>query len=199
MRKIVLILMVVSTALLSSCGPAIDIAYDYDRSVDFTKFSTFSIAEWNEDNSELVDNFTKERMQQAMRMQMELRGMTEVKDNPDLVVDLFIVTDTEQYTTAYTTHMGSYGGWGGYGGWYGPGYGHGYGAYGGGYGVSSTQYVEHEKLMGTIVLDVYNEKTKQLAWQGVAKKEINQDARPTESGINKLMDRIFYKYPIRKK
>jgi len=196
MKKIVFILMVVSTALLSSCGSSMDVSYDYDRSVDFTKFSTFTIAKWNEDNSELVDDFTKVRLQNAMRKQMELRGLTETSEDPDLTVDIFIVTSTEQYTTAYTTHMGygGYAGWGGYGGWYG-GY---YGAPGYG-GVSSTQFVEHEKLMGTVVVDVYNERTKKLVWQGVAKGELNQDNKPTESSVNRMMDRIFYKYPIRKK
>lgn len=195
MKKIALILMVVSTALLSSCGSSIDISYDYDRSVDFTKFSTFAIAEWNEDNSELVDDFTKTRMQNAMRRQMELRGLTEVKENPDMLVDVFIVTTTEEYTTAYTTHVGSgYGGWGGYGRY---GYGYGYG--GMSYGVASTQYVEHEKLIGTIVIDVYDERTKKLAWQGLAKGEIDQDSTPTEKGVNNVMDKIFYKYPIKKK
>ncbi len=194
MKKISILFIIVATTLLSSCGPSMNVTYDYDKSVDFTKFATFSIAEWNEDNSELVDDFTKVRLQDAMRKQMVLRGMKEVKENPDVVVDIFIVTNTEEYTTAYTTHMGAagYGGWGGYGGWYRPGYG-GYG------GVSSTQYVEHEKLMGTIVIDVYDQRARKLAWQGVVKGELKQDSRPSESGINKMMDKIFYKYPIKKK
>jgi len=197
MKKLVLLIFVVTSTLFTSCGPAMDVSYDFDRSVDFTKFETYRIAEWNEDNSELVDDFTKVRLQDAMRKQMELRGLTEDTENADLTVDVFVVTNTEQYTTAYTTHMGTSGyyGWGGYGGWYAP---YGYGGVGYG-GVSSTQYVEHEKLMGTVVIDVYNERTKKLVWQGVAKGELNQDSRPTEAGINKMMDRIFYKYPIRKK
>ncbi len=196
MKKISFILLIVMGTLLNSCGPAIDVTYDYDRSVDFTKFKTFAIAEWNKDNSELVDDFTKVRMLNAMRKQMELRGLKEVKENQDITLDIFVVTDAEKYTTAYTTHMG-YGGYG-YGGWYGGWYGGMYGPYGG-IGYSSTQFVDHERLIGTIIVDVYNEKTKQLAWQGVAKGELDNDTKPTARTIDKMMDRMFYKYPVRKK
>ncbi|MEN8138093.1 MAG: DUF4136 domain-containing protein [Bacteroidota bacterium] len=190
MKKFTLITMITVIALLSSCGPSMDVSYDYNRNVDFTKFSTFAIDEWNDENSELVDEFTKERILNAMRNEMLSRGMTEAEDNPDIMLDIFVVTDIERYTTAYTTHMGMYSGWGGYRGWYSPGFGA---------GSYNTQFVEHEKLLGTIVLDVYDERAKKLIWQGVGKGEIDGTKRPTESTINNTISKIYYKYPIKKK
>ena len=191
MKKISLMLLVVVSALLNSCGTSMKVSYDYDRNVDFYKFSTFSLSNWNDDNSELVDNFTKERLLNAMKNEMLKRGMKEVAENPDIKLDIFVVTNTKKYTTAYTTHMGygGYRGWHGYGGWYGPRFG---------VNTGSTQFVEHEKLMGTIILDVYDNRTKKLVWQGVSKGELEGKGRPTENSINSVIAKIYYKYPIKK-
>lgn len=181
MKKILFIFTV--SIILNSCGTTMDISYDYDKNVDFSEFSTFTISKWNEDNSEMINDFTKDRFLNAMRNEMIKRGMTEVDENADIKLDISIVTDLKKYTTAYTTRMG-YGGW--YG-WYGPGMG----------GISSTEFVEHKKLIGSIILDVYNEKTKKLAWQGVGVGEINKNKRLTENDVNKLIFKLYYKYPVK--
>ena len=66
-------------------------------------------------------------------------------------------------------------------------------------GISKTQFVEHEKLLGTIVLDVYDHRAKKLAWQGIGRGEVNKTQTPTQSTINSTFDKIYYKYPIKKK
>jgi hypothetical protein len=188
MKRIYLALLFLVAITFNSCGPSLDFTYDYNENLDWTQFKTFAVAKWNPKNSDLVDDFTKERLIKGMKIEMQERGYTEVEMNPDLVVSMFIVTQVESYTTAYTTHVGGYGYYGGYYGWYRP-YPVG--------GMETTNFVEHEKLIGTIVIDVFDEKDKKLAWQGIAKGEIKENSAPSQKDVMRLLDKMFNKYPIK--
>ena len=188
---ITLIITSIILTIITSCGMSVDVSYDYDNSINFNKYKTYKLADWNERNSELVSDVAKISIYNAMRWEMEQRGYVLVDSIPDLVVDVFVVTDIQRYTTAYTTHMGmgGYNGWYGYYGWYHPGFGYG--------GVSTTEFVDSKRLLGTLVFDVYDENAKQLIWQGVGRAQLDNTSRLTEQDFNNVVGQIFYKYPVK--
>jgi uncharacterized protein DUF4136 len=81
----------------------------------------------------------------------------------------------------------------GYGGGYGP-YGYGWGGGWGG-GMTSTQV--RNILIGTLVIDVADAKAKQMAWRGMATKEVSNQTKPEkrDKNISEAVKKIFKNYP----
>jgi len=160
---------------------------DYDKTIDFTKYKTYSFAGWQNDSDKLINDLDKTRILDAFKAEFDARNMTLVEDNADAVVTLFLVIDNKTSTTAYTNYMGGMG----------MGYGYGWGmGMGAGMGTSTTTYSENDYEVGTLVVDVYDAGTKKLAWQGVLQKTINEKASKREKTIPKNAAKIMKQYPV---
>ena len=85
------------------------------------------------------------------------------------------------------------GGMGGYGGYYGyaPDYG-----WGGGHSQSTTTYSEHEYNVGTLIVSVYDATRKELIWEAIGTKTVDEDPKSPESNINAAVAKIMVEYPI---
>jgi hypothetical protein len=81
----------------------------------------------------------------------------------------------------------------GYGGGYGP-YGWGWG---GGWGGGTTSTQVRDILVGTLVIDMADAKKGQLAWRGMATKEVQTQANPEkrDKSINEAVKKVFKNYP----
>ncbi len=160
---------------------------DYDKTIDFTKYKTYSFAGWQNDSDKLINDLDKTRILDAFKAEFDARNMTLVEDNADAVVTLFLVIDNKTSTTAYTNYMGGMG----------MGYGYGWGmGMGAGMGTSTTTYSENDYEVGTLVVDVYDAGTKKLAWQGVLQKTINEKASKRDKTIPKNAAKIMKQYPV---
>lgn len=175
--------------LLASCS-SIKVTSDYDKGADFSQYKTFEYYGWADESDKILNRFDKERIEQAFGDEFRKRGLKYVKGNGDLVVSLFIVVDQKTSTTAYTDHhnMGGYG----YGGW---GYG-GYGSMGMGMGSSTTTYSENDYLVGTLVVDVFDKAQKQLVWEGVGTKTVDDNPNTREKNSAKIAAAIMKPFPI---
>jgi len=183
------ILLVVIPLLVSCSG--IKVTADYDKTVDFSEYKTYSYYGWTEESDQILNRFDKERIEKSFAEEFSKRGIKYVKEGGELVVSLFIVVDKKTSKTAYTTHYGgSNYGYGRYGYSYGPGWGWGM-------GHSSTQYSEHDYLEGTLVCDVFNKESKQLIWQGVGASTVDEDPQKREKGIPYAVKAIMSSYPVR--
>ena len=84
---------------------------------------------------------------------------------------------------------------------YSSGYGGGYGAYGygwgGGWGGGTTSTQVRNILIGTLVIDIADAKANQMAWRGMATKEVNPQNNPEkrDKSINSAVKKIFKNYP----
>lgn len=186
MKKIPLYLLVLM--LISSCS-TLKVSQEFDKSIDFTKYKTFSIHTWNDENSALINRFDQERLISALADQLKKRGYTQVNQDGDIEADIFLILDRKQSTTAYSSYYG-----GGY--WSGYGYGFGYGYYP---GYGATNYQTEVYVEGTLIVNLFDRTLKKLVWQGTGLGTIDQDPQTREKGIPKAMDQIFWKYPVRKK
>lgn len=164
------------------------ITSDYDKEADFSKYQDFNYLGWAKESDQLLNDLDRKRIEDAIGKEFARRGVKFVEpSDADAMVSLFIVVDQKTSTTAYTDHYGGMGGGYGYGG---------YPSWGWGGGMSTTRYQEHDYLVGTLVVDVFDADTKKLVWQGVSSGTINENPKNREDRINKSARAIMDKYPI---
>jgi len=71
--------------------------------------------------------------------------------------------------------------------------GFGYGAWwGGGYGTASVD----TSVEGTLVLDLYDAKTKKMVWRGVATATASDKPTKNAKKMNSALDKMFEKFPV---
>jgi len=160
---------------------------DYDKEVDFKKYETYMFRGWEKNSDQQLTEFDKERIIDAFKNELVARGFKRDTENPDVGITLYIVVDERTSRTAYTNYNGGYG--------YGRSWGWGPGAVG---GTSTTTYSERDYRVGTIVIDFYDEETKELVFQGVLQTEVQEKAKKREKTIPKNIARLMGKYPVKK-
>jgi hypothetical protein len=185
MKKLIF-MAVISVLFLFSCS-TIQVMSDYDRTVDFTKYKTYSFYGWKENSDKLLSQLDKERIEKAFAKQFAARGLEYKESGGDLIVSLYIVTKEEQQVNSTTTTTGPM--WGGcyYG--FGPGWGWGT-------GFSTTSYHVENYTVGTLICDVYDANEKKLIWEGIAKGTINENPVNRDVTIPKHVARLMSKYPV---
>lgn len=167
---------------LFSCS-SIKVTTDYDKSADFGKYKTYVFLGWQGDSEKILNDFDKDRLRKAFAEEFEKRNLELVKENGDIAVTLFVVVDQESSITGYTNYYGNAG----------YGYGRGWG-WGGGH--STTTYTESDYLKGTLVVDVFDGQSKELVWQGVGTKTIEENPQKRDKNIPKGAEAIMKSFPI---
>jgi uncharacterized protein DUF4136 len=172
--------MIVAPALLL----AQKVSYDYNKSSNFASFKTYAQKDGTKVGQPLID----ERIVAAIDTELAAKGLTKSESNPDVFVVYHVAFDKQKDISTFSS---------GYGGGYGP-YGWGWG--GGWAGGTSTTQVR-DILIGTLVIDMADAKQNQLAWRGMATKEINPQANPEkrDKNINNAVKKIFKNYPPKAK
>ena len=183
MKRIFLILM---SALFFGACSTLKVTSDYDKTVDFSKYKTYSYLGWAEGSDQIMTRFDKERIEQAFAEEFAKRGMTYQESGGDVVISLFLVVDQKTGTTAYTNHYGSPA----FGGYY---YGYDW-AWGMGY--STTTYHDYDYEVGTLVCDVFDASTKKLVWQGVGSGTVDENPNTREKNIPKKIAQLMAEYPV---
>lgn len=178
------LLILVIFAFVFSCN-SVTVQTDYDKSVDFTKYKTFSFYELA-DKSGSVSELNKKRIVNAVKNEMTKKGLTEAVDNPDILVNITAILANKQSVTANTDYYN-------YGGYYRPYY------WGGGYVGSTTTYNVYDYKEGSLIIDVIDASNKQLIWQGIGNKEIDSPSKKTEEKINDAVMQIMAGYPPKQK
>jgi hypothetical protein len=167
------------SALLALPAYAAKPQIQWDEAYDFTTVKTF---QWqaNPDSSlEKRNPFMHSRVVTAIEYELTATGLTEVQSNPDVYVTYHTSTENK-----VRLESDSYGyGFGGYGtvGWGHYGYGMAYG----GPVSTTTRVVEYDE--GTLVVDIWDAKTKQLVWRGTATRVFSEDVDKAESQVVKII------------
>jgi len=173
----------------ASCS-TLKVVSDKDSSVDFSQYRTYQYYGWAKESNKILNALDQERIEKAFGKEFEKRGLKYVKDNGDLMVTLYIVTEKKTQTTANTTHMGVGMGYG-YGGYYGYGPAYGWGA-----SSSHTTYNQYDYTVGTLIIDVYDATGKKLIWEAIAKGTIDENLKNREVNINRAVGRMMLEYPV---
>ena len=153
-----------------------DVKTDYDKSANFGAIKTFAVkigTSWNNQISEkrITDEITKTLTE---------KGWTKTDANPDALVLLHGATEKQK--SLNTFYSGGYGGYG-YRGWGGMG----------GMGTATTTVSEY--LVGTLVVDIFDAKSKALLFRGTASDEISDKPEKNIKKVEKAADKMFKDFP----
>src|ERR1700730_10636148 len=145
---------------------------DFDHQANFSQYKTYS---WQaiKDPNPLWDA----RIKHAVDAQLAAKGWTPVDSGGDVAIVAIKTTKTER--TLQTFYDGFGGGWG----WRGFG----------GFGDSTTTVQDYKE--GTLLLDMYDAKTKQLIWRGSAEGSVSDKAAKNEKNLEKGVAKMFKKFP----
>jgi uncharacterized protein DUF4136 len=161
------------------------ITTDFDKDADFTKFKLLTFLGWQNGSEKMINDLDKERMRSAFVNEFKARGMKKGGEDADLAITLFLVLEQKTSTTAYTNYYGG-GGYGRYG----------RGGWGWGNGYANTTYSESDYIKGTLVMDVYDNSSNQLIWQGVASGTVKENPKKRDKSIPKTVGKLMKKFPI---
>lgn len=161
------------------------ITTDFDKKADFSKYKSLSFLGWQNGSEKLLNDLDKERMRNAFVAEFKARGMEKGGEDADIAITLFLVLEQKTSTTAYTNYYGG-GGYGRYG----------RGGWGWGNGYANTTYSESDYIKGTLVMDVYDNSSNQLIWQGVASGTVKENPKKRDKSIPKTVGKLMKKFPI---
>lgn len=163
---------VILTALVVA---AQDVKTDYDRNYDFSQLKTFAVkvgTPWGNPLSE-------QRAQDAVRQQLTAKGWRETDEaSADAIAVIHGASKTKQSLDTFY----SGGGWGG--GPWGP-------------GMSTTTV--NEVNVGTMVVDIFDAKTKKLVFRGIGQDELSDNPEKNQKKIEKGAEKMFKNFPPKAK
>jgi len=154
-----------------------DVKVDFDKGADFSAIKTFTVklgTSWNNQISE-------KRVMTEVEQTLVEKGWKKDDANPDAIVVVHGATTTKRSLNTFY----SGGGYGGYG----------YRGWGGGMGMGTSTTTESEYLVGTLVVDIFNAKTKGLVFRGTASDEISDKPEKNIKKVDKATDKMFKDFP----
>jgi hypothetical protein len=162
----VLFLVALGTAL------AQHIKTDFDHQAVFSQYKTYSWQEIKPANS-LGDA----RIKNAVDAQLAAKGWTQVDSGGDVSVVAIKTTQTQRSLQTFYDGFG--------GGWRWRGFG----------GMGEATTTEQDYKEGTLVVDMYDAKTKRLIWRGSAEDTLSDKAAKNEKNLDKGVTKMFKKFP----
>lgn len=181
--------LLVLSFFLNSCGTSLKVSTDYDKTIDFKKYKTFSVYDLKQTGS--VNPANADRIVNALKKQMKEKGFIEDTQNPDLHINAVTILTSKEAVAMDAAPTNYYG----YGGVYRP-----YGYYGAGYGYGyaenpSTRENEYDYKQGTLMIDLIDSKTQKMVWQGVGNSEIDTKPVNADELINYAVGAIMVSFP----
>ena len=174
MRKLALVAALAFTAAAAS---AQDVKTDFDKDADFSRIKTFTLkigTSWNNQISE-------KRISEEIAQTLTEKGWKRVGENPDALVLLHGATEKQKSLNTFYSGMGGYGGWG-YRGM-------------GGMGMGTSTTTSSEYLVGTLVVDIFDAKSKSLLFRGTASDELSDKPEKNVKKVEKASKKMFKKFP----
>jgi len=145
---------------------------DFDHQANFSQYKTYSWQEVKPPNS-LWDS----RIKSAVDAQLAAKGWTQIDSGGDVAIVAIATSHTERTLQTFYDGMG--------GGWRWRGFG--------GMGEATTSEQDYKE--GTLLVDLYDAKTKQLIWRGSAEDTVSNNADKNEKNLNKGVAKMFKKFP----
>ena len=154
-----------------------DVKTDFDKDANFSAVKTFSVkigTSWNNQISE-------KRISDEMAQTLTEKGWKQVDANPDALVLLHGATEKQKSLNTFYSG-GGYGGYG-YRGWGGIG------------GMGTATTTTSEFTVATLVVDIFDAKSKALMFRGTATDEISDKAEKNKKKLDKASSKMFKDFP----
>jgi len=160
--------------LFAAKSSAQQVKTDYDRGANFGQYKTYSWAQVKTKEALDVD-----RIKTAVNSALAAKGWTQVDSDGDISIVAIEITRNQQ--TLNTFYDGFGGGWG----WRRFG--------GGGFGEATTTTETYK--VGTLVVDLFDVKTKQLIWRGTSSDTLSNNSDKNIKNLDKGVDKMFKHFP----
>jgi hypothetical protein len=153
-----------------------DVKVDYDKAASFGAIKTFSIklgTAWGNEigQKRVMDEFTQALTEKGWKLAPEGQA--------DAQVVVHGASQTKRSLNTFYSGMGGYGyrGWGGMG------------------GMGTATTTESEYTVGTLVVDIFEGKSKSLLWRGIAQDELSDKTDKNIKKLGKASDKMFKDFP----
>ncbi len=173
LQRVVLVLMGMMF-LFAGKSSAQQVKTDYDRSANFGQYKTYS---W--EHVKTQDPLFVDRIKSSVNAALAAKGWTQVDSGADVCIVAIEITRNQQ--TLNTFYDGFGGGWG----WRRFG--------GGGFGQATTTTETYK--VGTLVVDLFDTKTKKLVWRGTSSDTLSNNSNKNIQNLDKGVEKMFKKFP----
>jgi len=180
---------IISTAILllglAGCS-SLSVNYDFNQSVDFSKYKTY---DWLPSPKDLnVDELNRVRFVTAVEDNLASKGFSQNSSKPDFIIAAHFGKESKIDITNWGYTYAPTGVYSGYGYRYPGRYGYSTSYVASG-GVSTYEYEQ-----GTLILDFVDSNTKQLIWRATAKAIVSPASTPEKqtekikNAVRKILD-----------
>jgi hypothetical protein len=160
--------------LLSFAGlAAAKVFSDFDPKANFSQYKTFM---WIK-NPHMEDPLMADRIVNAINAELTAKGWTLVEEGGDVGVAAHVAT---RKAHNLETFYNGFGGWG----WH---------HWGGGMGIATTRMQTY--TVGTLVVDLFDSRTKQLIFRGWATDVLPENPKKETKKLDKDIEKIFKDFP----
>ena len=161
--------------VLAGSAQAQDVKTDFDRGANFSGYKSFALKIGTPWGNPLGEKRVAEEVSEAITK----KGWTAAAEgSSDTLVVLHGATEQKRNLNTFYSGMG---GWG-YGGW-------------GGMGMGSSTTTVSEYTVGTLVVDIFDAKTKQLLFRGTATDELSNKPEKNIKKAEKASAKMFKDFP----
>jgi len=158
--------------LFAGKSSARQVKTDYDRNADFAQYKTYS---WEQVKTQ--DPLDVDRIKNSVKAALAAKGWTQVDSGGDVSIVAMEMSHNQQ--TLNTIYDGIGGGWR----W------RGFGGMG-----EATTTTETYKV-GTLVVDLFDAKTKQLIWRGNSSDTLSNNSNKNIQNLDKDVEKMFKQFP----
>jgi hypothetical protein len=173
-KQRILVVLVGLTLLFAGNAAAQQVKTDYDRSANFAQYKTYS---W--EHVKTQDALDVDRIKSAVNTALAAKGWTQVDSGGD--VSILAVEITRDQQTLNTFYNGFGGGWG-------------WRRFGGGGLGEATTTTETYKV-GTVVVDLFDTKSKELLWRGTSTDTVSNNSNKNIKNLDKGVEKMFKNFP----
>ena len=160
--------------LLAGKSSAQQVKTDYDRNANFGQYKTYSWAQVKTKDALDVD-----RIKAAVNATLAAKGWTQVDSGGDVSIVAIEITQNQQTLNTFYDGFGGGFGWRRFGG--------------GGFGEATTTTETY--TVGTLVVDLFDAKNKQLIWRGTSSDTLSNNSDKNIKNLDKGVDKMFKKFP----
>jgi hypothetical protein len=157
--------LLVALAIFISSAAYAAVQTDYDHSVVFSQYHTYS---WGQVQAK--DSLWSDRVRQGVDQQLQAKGWRLVSSDADVVI--LALADSRNQQEEQTFYSGGGWRWG---------------------GVATTS--SYTTRQGVLVISIFDAKTKKLVWRGTATGGLSDNPDKNVGKLNKAVSKMFDKFP----
>ena len=173
MKMLMKVVALIGLALfLASAAFAQQVKTDYDRAANFSQYKTYS---W--EKVQTPDPLWVDRIKAAVNAALVAKGWTQVESGGDISIVAIEIDRDHQTLNTYYDGFGGGRRWRGFGG----------------FGESTT--TSDTYTVGTLIVDLFDAKTKNLVWRGVSNGMLSNKSDKNIKSLNRGVQKLFQHFP----